>query len=121
MAFRLMLLTAALSLSALPASAQDVGGKWTGSVEGDEITFDFMVDGNNLSGTVTDELLGVLPISGGMIDGSEISFKAVTEGGDVTLAYNGVLEGDAIVFQVSFEDGGPPGAEGFELIANRTE
>ena len=67
-----------LLLSAAPALAADVDGKWAGTLAtpgGDfPVTFEFKSDGAKLSGTTTGPDGAVLNIKDGKIDGDKIAF-----------------------------------------------
>jgi len=98
---------------AVTAMAADVTGKWVAEVEGRggqtrEITFNFKVDGNTLTGTMSG-FRGDMPISDGKIDGDQISFKRVMEfnGNSFTIVYKGVVSasGDEIKFTTTREGG----------------
>ena len=110
----------ALAVIALPAAAQDVAGKWNATMESPmgemSMSFEFMVESDELKGTTTNDFMGELPISDGKVDGNELSFKVAMEGGPggaMTMTYTGVLEKDEITLTMGFEDGGaaggPPG------------
>jgi hypothetical protein len=104
---------AALSL----AWAADVNGKWTAQVPGRggqtrEQTFNFKVEGDKLTGTVSG-MQGDNPISDGKVSGDEISFtvKISFNGNDVTLLYKGKVSGDEIKMTRSRQGGDQPGQE----------
>jgi hypothetical protein len=93
-----------LGLLSLTALAADITGKWTAQVPGRggqtrEATFNFKVDGNTLTGTVSGRQ-GDMPISDGKIDGDSISFTQTMEfnGNSVKLMYKGTVSGDSIKF-----------------------
>ncbi|HEU0179653.1 MAG TPA: hypothetical protein VFV58_35935 [Blastocatellia bacterium] len=105
---------AALSL----AWAADVSGKWTAQVPGRngqtrETTFNFKVEGDKLTGTMSGMQGGDNPISDGKISGDEISFtvKISFNGNDVTLLYKGKVSGDEIKMTRSRQGGDQPGQE----------
>jgi hypothetical protein len=88
----------------IPAAAADIGGRWTAQVPGRdgqprETTFNFKVEGNKLTGTVSGRQ-GDNPISDGKIDGDEISFTVALNigGSSVKLLYKGKVSGDEIKF-----------------------
>ena len=70
---RLLLLTAALALTALAA---DVTGTWKGTADtamGQVVrTFEFKVDGNKLTGETTSSMSGKSTIVDGKVDGDKI-------------------------------------------------
>ena len=93
-----------LGLLALTALAADVSGKWTAQVPGRggqtrEATFNFKVDGNTLTGTVSGRQ-GDVPIADGKIDGDHISFTQTMEvnGNTMKFTYKGTISGDQINF-----------------------
>jgi hypothetical protein len=106
-----------LALVAVSAWAADVTGKWVAEVEGrqgpQEYTFDFLVDGTNLTGTIT-TARGENEISEGKVEGDEISFVVVRSFGEneIKQLYKGKVAGDEITFTREFQGGmmgGPPG------------
>ncbi len=101
----MVLLTAAVALAA------DVSGKWTASVPGRdgqarEVTFNFKVSGDQLTGTITGPR-GESPISDGVVKGDDISFtQQMNFGGrEVKLLYKGKVSGDEIKFTRQREGG----------------
>ncbi|MGA2738158.1 MAG: hypothetical protein ABSG65_12010 [Bryobacteraceae bacterium] len=117
-----------LGLLSLTALAADVTGKWTAQMTGPggqtrEQTFNFKVDGNTLTGTVSGRQ-GDMEISDGKIDGDSISFTQTMEfnGNTVKIVYKGTISGDTIKFTREREGGG--GGQGrkggpMEFIAKR--
>jgi hypothetical protein len=100
------------------AWAADVSGKWTAQVPGRggqmrDATFNFKVDGNALTGTVSGPR-GDAEISDGKVDGDNISFTQTMEfnGNSVKLLYKGVVSGDSIKFTRT-RDGGEGQAQEF--------
>jgi hypothetical protein len=91
---------AAAALVAAPALAADAVGKWEATIAGPRgemvYIFDLAVNGESLSGTISNDLLGDSPITDGRINGDEISFKQRMERGQraVTFAYTGKIQGD---------------------------
>ena len=102
---------AAVTLIALPAAAQDVTGKWEGTAPGPggemTMTFEFTVDGENLTGTVESELTGKSEITDGKVDENRIEFKQSFEarGRTGTFAFTGVLDGDELTMTRTIEGG----------------
>lgn len=102
---RLFLLLAGLSvLLAGPILANGVAGKWSAQVPGRggetrETTFNFQVEGETLTGTMS-AMQRDIAIEDGKVQGDEMSFKVVLsfQGNQVTLLYNGKLSGDEIQF-----------------------
>jgi hypothetical protein len=116
-AFLFSAILIALCLTA--AFAADVSGKWKGSMEGPmgtmELTFDLKVDGEKLSGTVTNPM-GEEKIQEGTIKGDDISFVVLAGGGDFRISYKGKVAGDEMKLTMSFGDMG-----GMELTAKRVK
>jgi hypothetical protein len=105
-----------VGLLSLTAMAADVTGKWTAQMPGRggqtrEATFNFKVDGNTLTGTVSGPQ-GDMEISDGKIDGDTISFSQTMEfnGNTMKILYKGTVSGDSINFTRTREGGG--GGEG---------
>ncbi len=99
--------------------AADVTGKWVAEVPGrqgtNEVTFDFQVDGTELTGTMANPR-GESEISEGKINGDDISFVVTSSfgGRDLKILYKGKVSGDAIKFTLEMQGGfgGPGGAAG---------
>jgi hypothetical protein len=111
-----------LGLLSIAAMAADISGKWTAQVPGRggqtrEQTFNFKVDGNTLTGTVSGRM-GDAPIADGKIDGDTVSFTQTMEfnGNSVKLLYKGTVSGDSIKFTRQ-RDGGE--GQGQEFTAKR--
>ena len=101
------------------AHAIDLNGKWKGDMKtpnGDnlEINFDFHVDGEKLTGTVTNTY-GEEPITEGTVKGDAISF-VIMAGGQFKITYKGSVAGEDLKFHVTIGDMG----EG-DLIAKRVK
>jgi hypothetical protein len=58
--------------------AQDISGRWvakfTTQVGDQEYTYDFVVKGTQLTGTIKGSLLGESPVADGKVDGKTITF-----------------------------------------------
>jgi hypothetical protein len=107
----------ALTLLAIPASAfaQDITGKWASSVatpQGPfELVFDLVATGMELTGTMSNAMMGAIPVIEGMVHEGEVSFKIAMQGPDgsaMTISYKGTVDGDTLNMISSFE-GAPPG------------
>jgi len=100
---RLFILGSFLTLMLLPtAGAADLSGKWKGDLKGPdgnalEINFDFKVDGEKLTGTVTNTY-GEEQITEGVVKGDEISFIIMAGGGQFKITYKGKVDGEDIKF-----------------------
>lgn len=99
------------------AYAADVNGKWVAQVPGRdgqtrETTFNFKVEGDKLTGTVSGRQ-GDNPISDGKIAGDEISFTvtATFGGNEVKLLFKGKVAGDEMKLTRIREGGDQPGQE----------
>ena len=108
---RIASLTLCLTFAALMAYAADVSGKWVAQVTGRngqtmEMTFNFKVAGDKLTGTITNAR-GDSEISDGKVDGDNISFtQAVSfNGNDMKFLYKGKVSGDEIKFTREREGG----------------
>ena len=113
---RVILSALILAGFASQAGAQEVAGKWMGSVETDfgpfELVFNFAVEGAMLTGAMVNDMMGEVPISDGMVDGDEVSFRISIDGGPggaMVINYTGMVEGDELKLTSTFEGGAPPG------------
>ena len=103
----------------IAAFAADISGSWSADVPGRQgtqpTTFNFKVDGNKLTGTVTNAR-GETPIVDGKIDGDKISFSQKLEfgGNSMTIMYKGMVSGSEIKFTREREGGQPQ-----EFVAKR--
>ncbi len=102
------------------AGAADISGKWKGDMKtpnGDnlEINFNFQVNGDKLTGTVTNTY-GEEQITDGTIKGDAVSFVILAGGGQFKITYKGALVGDDLKFHVIIGDMG----EG-DLTAKRVQ
>ena len=125
MKYRMILLVAALMLvSAFFVQAADVTGKWVPQVQARngqtrETTFNFKVDGEKLTGTMSAGRREN-PISDGKVRGDEASFAVTTNarGNEVKMNYKGKVSGDEIKFARTREGGG---GQAQELVAKRAK
>jgi hypothetical protein len=127
MAVRKILSVLILTAFALPVAAQDVSGKWNASVSSEfgefAMTFEFMVEGDELKGSMSNDFMGAVPISQGMVDGSEITFRMEIAGGGgpaMVVNFTGVVDGDELTL-TSVMEGGPGGAGEQTMVATRAE
>jgi hypothetical protein len=100
-----------LAAFALPAAAQNVAGKWNGSIESPQgafsMLFDFAVEGDVLKGTISNDFTGATPITDGKLDGNKLSFNTAFEGGPdgpIAISYTGMIEGDKITLTMGLGD-----------------
>jgi len=98
-------------------AAADVTGKWVAQVptrDGStrETTFNFKVEGEKLTGTMSG-FQGETPISDGKISGDDVSFKVKISfnNNEITLLFTGKVSGDEIKFTRTREGGNNPGTE----------
>ncbi len=117
---RAIALSAILILLCLSAAnAADLNGKWKGNLQspnGDlEINFNFQVNGEKLTGTVTNTY-GEEQITEGVVKGDSVSFIIMAGGGQFKITYKGTVVGDDIKFHVIIGDMG----EG-DLVAKRVK
>ena len=116
MTIRHILLASILSFISYSVLADDAAGKWNATIEGPQgqfsMVFNFAVDGDNLTGTMSNDFMGTTPISDGKINGNDLSFKInVTggPGGDMTINYKATVNGDEMTMTRTFANP-PPGA-----------
>ena len=118
-----------LLLGSTQLLAQEVTGKWNSSVttpQGPmEMVFDLVANGHDLSGTMSNAVMGSVPLSQGMAMGKDVSFKLVMQGGPggpMTINYKGTVEGDTLNMVSTFE-GAPPGGgpASTEMVATRAK
>jgi hypothetical protein len=96
-----MIMLAMILAITVAALAADVTGKWTAQVPGRdgqmrETVFNFKVDGEKLSGTISGGQGGETPIADGVIKGDDISFNVVMSrgGNQMKMTYKGKVAGD---------------------------
>ncbi len=94
------------------ALAADISGKWTAQVPGRggetrETTFNFKVDGDKLTGTMSGMQGNDIAISDGKVMGDTISFSTTMNfnGNDVKLLFKGKVSGSEIKFTREREGG----------------
>jgi hypothetical protein len=100
--------------------AADISGKWKADYTTPDgtartSTFEFMVDGANLTGKLI-SARGDAEIKDGKIKGDEVTFTVIRNfnGDDVKINYKGKVSGDSIQFNLQFGD-----RDGFEITAKR--
>ena len=91
------------------AFALDITGKWKGTLaspNGDlETTMVFKVDGEKLTGTVTNTY-GEEQITEGSVKGDDVNFIVNAGGGQFKIIYKGKITGEDIKFHVVIGDFG---------------
>jgi hypothetical protein len=111
-----------VALFALTASAADITGTWKASLETQngtfESTFVFKVDGAKLTGTVSSQQGGEMPIAEGKIDGDNISFVVSREynGNAFKMNYKGKVTGNEMKLTIEI----PNSDRTFEMTAKKT-
>lgn len=87
-----------LGLLAQIASAQDAASTWIAEVDGPQgkfpLVFELVVEGERMTGTVSNDWLPRFPLRNGSVSGDQISFELPLR--DVTLEYTGTIDGDEI-------------------------
>ena len=95
-------------IAAAPASAADVDGKWTGSIDSPNgpvnVGFTFKATGATLTGTTTGPDGMEVAIKEGKIEGNNLSFKVTLDFGGMPLelSYKGVLAGTDMKMTIDF-------------------
>ena len=90
----------------LTASATDISGTWKAAIETPngplETTYQFKVDGNKLTGSTSNQIMGETAISDGKVEGDNLSFvvKGSLNGSEITLNYKGKVTGGEIQLTV---------------------
>jgi len=106
---KILLSVIVLALAAGAALAADVTGKWVASMPGRggetmEVTFNFKVEGDVLTGSQSTQM-GETAISEGKVAGDKISFKIKREfnGNTRIMVYEGDVAGNEIKFKQTME------------------
>ena len=120
-----------LTLASLAVSAQGAAGKWDCSIETPNgpfnMTFEFAVNGNNLTGSMTNSF-GSIPISEGKINGNDLTFVLSfpgMDGGTMTIDYKASVKGDEMSLNSKIRNppagaGGPPPEQAFVAKRSKT-
>jgi hypothetical protein len=118
------ILSGAVVLLALSACAwaADVAGTWKAQAQGVEITLTLKVDGNTLSGTLSNSQAGPADIKDGKIEGDDISFLVIRKMGEseIKISWKGKVAGDEIKFKREAQ-GGMGGGAAEEIVAKRVK
>lgn len=115
----ILTVVAVLLVFAMAAPAADITGKWKAEFQTPngtrESTFDFKVDGEKLTGTVTGARGGANEITEGKISGDDISFVVVRkfQEREMKQQYKGKVSGDQIKLDVTM------GERNFEMVAKK--
>jgi hypothetical protein len=96
--------------AASPAKAADLTGKWLGTMQTPdgqslEITFNFQMSGEKLTGT-TASSYGEEQITEGTVKGDAVSFIVMAGGGQFKITYKGKVVGEDLKFTVTIGDMG---------------
>ncbi len=98
----------AIFLAVSIAHAQSIDGKWKGEMQSPngpfDLTFNFKVSGDSLTGSVTSQM-GEIPISNGKVDGKKFSFDVSFN--DMTINHQCTVMGDSISMKVEGIQGEP--------------
>lgn len=107
---------AAAAISVRRLDAAGVDGKWEGEVPNFRgpvaMTFEFKSDGETLTGTLGNEMMGTVEITEGRVSGDELSFVQLMQRGDMEfrIKYEGRVRGDEMELTRTMQR--PPGARG---------
>ena len=87
-----------LTLLTVPLSAQSPAGKWKTGIDSPKgrlpLIFEFVVNGDKMTGSVFNDFMPKFPIENGAVKGSELTFTLRLQ--DVTLGYTGRLKGNEL-------------------------
>ena len=101
-------------LLTLPAFAADPTGKWKAAMQGPDgemqLTFNFKLDGDKVTGTVEGPM-GEMPITEGKMEGDAISFTVETP--NFKVVHKGAIQGDEMKLKVDM------GERTMEMTAKR--
>lgn len=117
-----ILLTVFIAMIAIVVTnAEGISGKWKTSFEGGqgamELTFNFKVDGEKLTGSISSEM-GDIEISNGKVNGNEFTYEIDAMGN--VMKQKGKLDGNVIKITMEMPEGAPAG-EGFEMVLKKVE
>ncbi len=105
---RLLSICALALLTMTIGQAQSIDGKWKGEMQSPngpfELTFNFKVAGDSLTGAVIGQM-GDMPISNGKVNGKEFSFDVSM--GDMTIVHQCTFMSDSISMKVKGFQGEP--------------
>lgn len=129
MKIRSLLPALAGCLLALPAIAHDIDGKWNLSVETPQgpfaMVFDLKAEGAKLTGTWSNDMMGSIPISDGVVTAEGGTFKLSIDAGPngvMVINYKATVKGDDLTLVSKFEGTPPPGSEGEQTaVAKRAK
>jgi hypothetical protein len=79
--------------------AQDITGKWTGKIMDQfDVTYNFKVDGEKLTGTTTGPDGNIINLQNGVIKGGDLSFTMAMMGNDIKIT--GKVKDDTITLSM---------------------
>ena len=113
------------AVSALTAAAADISGNWkaTADLGGQTVerTFVFKVDGNKLTGETTSSLFGKSTITDGVVEGDNVSFTitAKFQENETKLTYKGKV--NAAGNEIKFTSQSAAGGNSFEWNAKKVQ
>ena len=123
MTYRKALALAALVLTlAVSAFAQSAAGKWTASFDTpvgmQNYTYEFVVDGEKVTGQAVNSQRGAVDIQEGKLSGDTISFVEMLDiqGQSIRIEYTGKISGDEIQFHRQVGDFGST-----DFVAKRSQ
>lgn len=102
---RLLSILALLLVTALPAAAADLSGRWTAEFDSpigvQKYVYEFKKSGDALTGEATfDHSMGkgTVPLKDLKVEGDKVSFSEplTIEGNQITITYSGTLSGDEL-------------------------
>lgn len=103
---RLFLLLLFVAAGVLLVSAGKIDGKWFGKIETPngiyELTFQYKVDGDKLTGSVSSQM-GEITIQNGKVTGDEFEYSY--DIGSMVIQHKGKLEGEVIKIKSKSERG----------------
>ena len=112
--FALAVPVAAVTVRRLEAAGVD--GKWEGEVPNFRgpvvMTFEFESDGGTLTGTLGNEMMGMVEITEGTVSGDAVSFVQLVQRGEMEfrIKYEGTVTGEEMELTRTMQR--PPGARG---------
>lgn len=98
-----ILLSATFLLMTIACFADDINGRWGGTIGGlYDITVNMKEQNGKITGVVSSEI-GEIPLSGGVLTGTDIMFKQFSYNGIAVSYIKGKLDGDKMNITVGFQ------------------
>jgi hypothetical protein len=120
MTVRRLCVVVMLTLLAAPAAAQSPAGKWKTGVDSPKgrlpLIFEFVVKGDKMTGSVSNDFMPKFPIENGAVKGSELSFTLKLQA--VTLGYTGRLKGNELTLTSKVLEEKPSAAASGESLGD---